>query len=312
MRTYNPILGRTDVSRRWFGSAPAAPELGRALVLVRPAAEPVVVWHGQPVPKGRLGEHRRYVVDVAGHGLSFTVTVASAEAVFPFRVTVDLACRILDPLTIVRDDIQDVTAALLPSLTREIRDTAARFDVLRPTEAARAIEARLGSAHPSPVVELGGYSVRVEPLNTQGVVEAQQELGVQELRRKGMEAVSHGTPEQRFAQLLATNNGDVREVLDYLHEERNFEAGVALKALQVATGGNLDDVDVADVTRNALGNLVGTGNRDGAKRETMRERVERRTKAALEKGQEKGQVVEDGTNPAPGGEQEGEQAAGEG
>ncbi|WP_410670579.1 hypothetical protein [Amycolatopsis sp. cmx-4-68] len=156
--------------------------------------------------------------------------------------------------------------------------------MLRPTDAARAIELRLSSAHPSPDVELGGYSVTVEPVNTQGVVEAKQELGVQELRRKEMRDVSHGSPEEQIAQLLATNNGDVREVLEYLSSERNTEAEIKLKALQIAMGGNLEDMDVAEVHRTAFGNLFGGGKHNGfgGKRESMREKVERRNKAAIE------------------------------
>jgi hypothetical protein len=284
MKTYNPILDRTDVSRRWFRSPLPAPELGTAHVLVRSAAEPIVVWHGQPAPVGRLGDYRRYVIDVANHGISFTVKAASAEAVFPFLVRVELACRVLNPFTIARDNVQDMTVALFPSLSREVRDTAARFPVLRPTDAARAIEQRLSSAHPSPDVELGGYSVTVEPVNTQGMVEAKQELGVQELRRKEMRDVSHGSPEEQIAQLLATNNGDVREVLEYLSSERNTEAEIKLKALQIAMGGNLEDMDVAEVHRTAFGNLFGGGKHNGfgSKRESMRERVERRNQAAIE------------------------------
>jgi hypothetical protein len=283
--TYNPILERTDVPGRWFGSSVTAPEFGTAHVLVRPAAEPIVVWHGQPLPVGRFGAHRRYVVDVATHRLSFDVKAASAESVFPFAVTVDLACRVLNPLTIARDNIHDMTAALMPSLTREIRDTAARFDKLRSTEAAWAIEARLSSAHPSPDVELGGYSVAVEPIDTQGVVAAKQELAVQQLRRSELREVSHGSLENQIAQVLATNNGDVREVLAYQSNERNTEAEIKLKALQIAMGGNLEDVDIADVHRNAFGNLFGgNGNGPGGDQGTMRERLERRNKAALESG----------------------------
>ncbi|MCR6481759.1 hypothetical protein M8542_02910 [Amycolatopsis sp. OK19-0408] len=300
--TYNPILGRTEVARRWFRSASPSPELGTAHVLIRTAAEPIVVWHGHPGPVERLGEHRRYVIDVANHRLSFTVRAASAEAVFPFAVRVDLACRVLNPLTIARDNVQDMTAALLPSLSREIRDTAARFAVLRPTDAARAIEMRLSSAHPSPDVELGGYSVTVEPVNTQGVVEAKQELGVQELRRKEMRDVSHGSPEEQIAQLLATNNGDVREVLEYLSSERNTEAEIKLKALQIAMGGNLEDMDVAEVHRTAFGNLFG-GKHTGfdGKRESMRERVERRTKAAIESRPVVSEAAEPASNDKPAG-----------
>ncbi|WP_410670580.1 hypothetical protein [Amycolatopsis sp. cmx-4-68] len=113
-RTYNPILERTDVPKRWLRSTLPAPELGTAHVLVRSAAEPIVVWHGQPASAARLGDYRRYVIDVANHGISFTVKAASAEAVFPFAVRVELACRVLNPFTIARDNIQDMTAALFP------------------------------------------------------------------------------------------------------------------------------------------------------------------------------------------------------
>lgn len=294
-RTYNPILERTDVPRRWFGSSMSAPELGTAIVLIRTGAEPIVIWHGQRLPSTKVREHRRYVIDVANHGISFEMRAASANAVFPFAVTVELACRVLNPYTIAHDNIQDMTAALMPSLAREIRDTAARFDVLRPTEAARAIELRLSSAHPSADVELSGYSVTVEPENTQGVVAAKQELGVQQLWRDELKDVAHGNAEEHIAQLLATNNGDVREVLAYLTNERNTDAEVKLKALQIAMGGNLEDMDVADVQRNAFSNIFGgTGN--GGKRETMRERIERRSKMAIEGAQ----VVAEGTPAASG------------
>ncbi|HWM01108.1 MAG TPA: hypothetical protein VNP92_02110 [Actinophytocola sp.] len=283
-RTYNPILERTDVAGRWFGSSVTDPELGTAHVLIRKAAEPVVVWHGQPLPAGKFGEHRRYVIDVANHGIAFRLKAASADPVFPFAVAVELVCRVRNPITIARDNIQDMTAALMPSLAREIRNTAARFEMLRPTEAATAIEARLSSAHPSPDVELGGYSVTVEPMDTQGVVVAKQELGVQELRRKELKEVSHGSLEERLAQILATNNGDVREVLAFLSNERDAEAEIKLKALQIAMGGNLEDMDMADVHRNAFGNLFGGNVTGSGGQETMRERLERKTKGALENG----------------------------
>ena len=294
-RTYNPSLDRTDVARRWFGSSVTAPELGRAHVLVRPAAEPVVVWHGQPLPSARIGEHRRYVIDVAKHGIAFEVEAASAEAVFPFAVTVELTCRVLDPYAIAHDNIQDMTAALKPWLVREVRDTAARFDKLRPTEAARAIEARLGSAHPSREVELTGYSVAVTPLNTQGVVAAKQEMTVQGMWREEMREVSHGGLEERLGQLLATNNGDVRAALEYLANQRDTEAQFVLKALQIAKGGDMEDVDLADLHRLALGKFIsGNGDDAGGKQETMRERLERRNKM------EGGRVVEGGVSSTAG------------
>jgi hypothetical protein len=134
-------------------------------------------------------------------------------------------------------------------------------------------------------VELGGYSVAVEPIDTQGVVAAKQELAVQQLRRSELREVSHGSLENQIAQVLATNNGDVREVLAYQSNERNTEAEIKLKALQIAMGGNLEDVDIADVHRNAFGNLFGgNGNGPGGDQGTMRERLERRNKAALESG----------------------------
>lgn len=291
-RTYNPILERTELARRWFGSL-SAPEFGTAHVLVRKTLEPLVLWHGQPLPTGKIGAYRRYVIDVSNHGISFELRAASAQAVFPFAVAVEFVCRVLNPFMIARDNIQDMAAALMPSLSREIRDTAARFDVLQPTDAARAIEARLSSAHPSDDVALGGYSVTVEPVDTQGVVAAKQELGVQELRRNELRSVSHGSPEEHIAQLLATNNGDIKEVLEYLSNERAAQAQINLAALQIAIGGNLEDMDIADVHRNAFGNLFnGIGNGSGGRRETMRERLDRKNKAAIEPGR-----VVDGSIP---------------
>jgi hypothetical protein len=280
-RTYNPILNRVDVPKRWFGSSMTPPELGTAVVLVPKAGEPVVVWHGQRPPSTKLGEHRRYVVDIANRGISFDLKAASANPVFPFAITVELACRVINPFTIARDDIRDMTAALVPSLAREVRGTAALFDVLRPTDAARAIELRLGSAQPSGDVELTGYSVTATPENTQGYVEAKQELGVQQLRRDGMKEVAQGSPEAQIAQLLATNHGDIREVLDYITNERNHDDTVKLKALEIAMGGGLEDMDAADVQRNALTNIFG-GNGNGGRRESMRERLERKNKGSIE------------------------------
>jgi hypothetical protein len=296
-RTYNPILEREDVPRRWFRSSMPGPELGTAMVLVRTAAEPIVIWHGQHMPTTRIGEHRRYVIDVANHGISFEERAASANPVFPFAVTVELACRVLSPYTIARDNIRDITAALQPSLAREVRDTAARFEVLQPTEAARAIEKRLSSARPSPDVELTSYSVRVEPVNTQGYVEAKQELDVQQLWRTELKDVAEGSPEQQVLQLLAINNGDIREVLNYIANDREHDDAVKLQALQIAMGGKMEDMDVADVQRNAFGSIFGgNGNGDGGRRESLRQKLERRNKGAIE-----GVQVVDGGTPGTAG-----------
>jgi|tagenome__1003787_1003787.scaffolds.fasta_scaffold20986378_2 hypothetical protein len=293
--TYNPIQERVDVPRRWFGSSLTPPELGTALVLVRTAAEPIVIWHGMPLPTFRIGAHRRYAIDVANHGLSFQMRAASSNPVFKFAVTVELLCRVLNPYTIARDNIHDMTAALMPSLSREVRDTAARFDVLAPTEAARAIEQRLSSARQSPDVELTSYSVSVEPENTQGVVEAKQELTVQHLRRTELKEVAEGSPEQQIAQLLAINNGDIREVLDYIANDRDHDDAVKLQALKIAMGGQMEDMDVADVQRNAFSSIFG-GNGNGNRRESLREKLERRNKGLIE-----GVQVVDSAAPKPDG-----------
>ncbi len=177
-QTYNPILERTDVPTRLFKSRVSAPELGTAVVVVRKAAEPIVAWHGHHLPPTKIGEHRRYVIDIASHGLSFQMRAASANPVFPFAVTVELACRVLNPYTIARDNIQ----------------------------------------------------------------------------------------------------------------ERNTEAEIKLQALRIAMGGNLEDMDVADVQRAAFNNIFGD-NGNGGKQETMRERIARRSKGAIESPQ----VVEGST-----------------
>lgn len=294
-QTYNPIIQRLELRRLRLGSPLRAPELGTAMVLERAEGKPLVIDHGKRVPDARLGNYRRmYLIDVANRGLAFTIPTASSDPAFPFNVTVRFACRITDPVAVARDDITDMTAALLPSLSSVIRETAASFDVLYPAAAENAISFRLNSAHASPIVQLGSYSVSVTMVDAEDFVTEQRKIRVRKLTYDSMRPIAGGSREDMLAHVMSIDDGDPMALLDRERAERAAETQTKIEVLRALTGSDMEDFSASEVRDQVLGEFFDRSKSVPGKRNKLRDGLESRAKAAIEEAK----VVE-GNVPQP-------------
>ncbi|MGW0516124.1 hypothetical protein [Crossiella sp. NPDC003009] len=295
-QTYNPILQRLELRRVRIGSPLRTPELGTAMVLERPEGKPLVINHGERVPDARFGNYRRmYLIDVANRGLAFTVTAESADPAFPFTVTVRFACRIMDPVAIARDSITDMTAALMPSLTAVIRETAANFDVLHPAAAEKAISARLNSAHDSPTMQLGGYSVSVAMVDAEDFVTERRKIRVRKQNFDSVRPIAGGSREDMLAHIMSIDDGDPMALLDRERADRAAETQAKIDVLRALTGTDMEDFSASEVRDQVLGEFFDRSKAVPGKRRKLRDGLESRAKAAIEESK----VVE-GNAPQPG------------
>lgn len=299
-QTYDPIVERTELRRLRIGSPLRAPELGTAIVLERAAGAPVVIGHGHRVPDARTGNYRRmYLIDVATRGLSFTLNAPSADAAFPFTVTVRFACRVIDPVAVARDGIRDMTAALLPSLSSVVRETAAMFDALQPTAAERAIADRLNSAYPPRTVELGSYAVSVTAVDAEEFVTEQRKIRVHKMKYEAMKPIANGSREDMLAHVMSIDDRNPMAMLDRERADREAETRAQLDALRILMNKDgMEDFDAAEVRKQALSEFFpGEGPAGIGKRGSVRERLARRSSGAIEEGK-----VLEGNLPESGGE----------
>ncbi len=293
MTTYNPIIEYVELRRVRIGSPLKAPANGTVLVLERAVGQPIVIQHGDRVPDARLGNYRRmFIIDVATRGISFTTSAPSADHAFPFSVTVRFACQVTNPVAIARNGVTDMAAALSPALATIVRQVASRFDVLRRTEAESAIWARLNSTDPTIDVELSGFSVFVDVPDTAGIIGTIREHRVEKISWDHHDEIVRGGRGGLIKHSLGKGT-DPLEILDRHREDAALEMDMKLNALRALTGDTKDVADKTDIHRTMLSEFF-PGDDSAAKIHTSRrERLNRRTKAALDAG-----PVVNGTPPA--------------
>lgn len=295
MTTYNPVLSCVEVRRMRLGSPLRSPDLGVAMVLERATGAPLVINHGERVPDARTGNYRRmHLIDVATRGLSFTDQVASADPAFPFRVKVDFACQVTDPVAIALNKVTDMTASLLPSLSAIVRETAARFDVLEPAAAASAISARLNSARNSPAVRLSTYSVSAAMVDNEDFVTEQRKIRVRKLSYDAMRPIAGGTREDMLAHIMSIDDGDPMALLDRERAERAAETKAKIEVLRAFTGADMEDFSASEVRDQVLGEFFDRSKAVPGKRRKLRDSLESRAKPEIEEAK----VVEGNVPPA--------------
>jgi hypothetical protein len=264
------------------------------LVFERDRGEPFVVWPGQRVPDARTGNYRRmHRIDVATRGLALTVTAPSADAAFPFSVTVRCAAKVVDPVAIVRDGIHDMTASLAPSVQQAVRAVAAHFDAMHPTDAEVAICGRLNSAYQPNGVELGDFTASVSMVDAADIVTARREIRVQEMRRGAMRDVVDGGDDEMLAHIMSIDEGSPMEIVDRQRMDRAATVQAQLEALKVLASSPLEDVDVTEVRKQTMSEFFPGAAIAGKERPRLRDRLDRKNQGAIEGGvADKGEKAE--------------------
>jgi hypothetical protein len=301
IQTYNPILECVELARIRIGTPLRAPAMGSALVLERAVGEPVVIEAGDRVPEARLGNYRRlYRIDVGMRGLSFPVQTPSADAAFPFAVTVRFGCRVIDPVAIARDGVRDMTAALSPSLSAVVREVAAGFDAMRPNDAESAITARLNSALPPLSVELTGFSVSVAMVDTAEIVTARRRIRVGEMKRDAMRPVASGGRDEMLAHVMSIDDGNPMAMIDREREDREADTQAKLEMLRTLVGGAKEGHETEELRKHVVSEFFpGDGTALPGRRGSIRDRIEKRSKAALDSGRVVEGDVPDTAAPQP-------------
>lgn len=144
--TYDPIVEAQNLSRLRVLSPLRSPAVGQALVLYPHRGEPIVVLHGEVVPDARYGTHRyKCMVDIEEHPLTLQMNLPSRHAGFSFQGLIQLACRVGDPVEVVRRGIRNVSAALHEPIKRLLREVARDYEIGEFHEAEKALNRTLGA-----------------------------------------------------------------------------------------------------------------------------------------------------------------------
>lgn len=302
-QTYDPILESIPL-KRWRASAPRGPVMGTAIVLERMHGEPVVVTAGQRIPEAHTGNYTLlHRVDVANRAIGCTFTTPSADASFPFTVTVTYGCQITDPVLTVRDGIRDMAEALRGWLVGQVRPISMRFDALHPADAEVAISTALQRAYSPDGVCLSGVAVAVTTQDVAEIVTAHRELRVLEMRRDGMRPVAHGGREEMLAHVMATTGGDPTPMLDREQEERENNTKASLLALSaLMSSEKVEEFNASRITDKVMGEFFpGVEPLVGGKRPGIRDRIGHKRRA-IEAGDAtaiEAEVVPGGPGEAP-------------
>jgi hypothetical protein len=211
-------------------------------------------------------------------------------------VTVNFACRVTDPTVIARDNVRDMTAALSPSLSSIVRGTAARFDVLNTASAENAVTIGLNAAYPAPAVQLSNFAVTVTAVNAAEIVTAVREARVAEIRRDAMRPVAGGGRTELLAHMMAINGGDPTSLLDREQDARESDARAKLDALRLLVGAG-EEHSVARIGEQAMSTFFGPEGAPITPKGGIRDRIERKNRAALEGGRSVVEENPDGAAP---------------
>lgn len=280
-QTYDPIQ-KSEPLKRWRAAAPRGPLMGTAIVLERTHGEPVVVTAGQRIPEAHTGNYTlMHLVDVANRAIGCTFTTPSADASFPFTVTVTCGCQVTDPIATVRDGIHDMAEALRSWLVGQIRPISMRYDALHPADAEVAIASALQRAYSPEGVRLSGFAVAVTTQDVAEIVTAHRELRVLEMKREGMRPVAHGGREEMLAHVMATTGGDPMPILDREQEERENTTKASLLALSaLMSSEKVEEFNASRITDKVMGEFFpGAEPLFGGKRPGIRDRIGSKRKA---------------------------------
>lgn len=279
IQTYHPLLESVPL-RRFRLSALPGPDIGTVLVLERSVGDPVVVEAGARVPEAHTGNYRvLHRVDVANRAVRFTMSSPSSDPAFTFTVVISCACRVTDPVAVVRDDVRDMAAAVQAWFTGAIRAATAGHDALRPNDAEADVAASLAGARMPAGVRLSGFTVEVHTRDTAEIMTTKQELRVQQMYRDAMRPVAKGGRDEMLAHVMGMSGGDPTTLLDREQRAREAHTQASLNALgALMNSDKVEEHNASLISETAMNQFFGEPLLGGRSR-GVRERVERRRRS---------------------------------
>jgi hypothetical protein len=148
-----PVEGPILSESAWTGRLPP-PRPHVAVVIVYRRGDHEVMW---PHARGRVTLSRRpttlYEVDLSLHQTDFEAEVPSHAEGCPFRASITIQWRVIDPSAVIRHRVADPTEALAPHVLQRIRGITRSYDITETHVAEDTINEQLGGA----VSEVAGH-----------------------------------------------------------------------------------------------------------------------------------------------------------
>jgi len=257
--TYNPILGKEEISGlRLFQSRPK-PEPGVALVLFKEGQPLVTLWPGGRLTAGeaRWGSYKAaYKIDVAEHSFTFNCNLPCQSDAFDFQAEVNVTYSVDDPAAIIKNNTNDARSVLEPLITDTMRSLSRKYDVEDSAAAERAIADAVKSESYDVGFKLNRFVVKLrleedarahlrnlKQLERDKVREKKAaELTFQrdqiEIERQKMKMEFYGPliekgQWQLLALQLSNHPEDVTGVAQMLHQQRQADVDRQLTALKI-------------------------------------------------------------------------------
>ncbi len=281
--TYNPILGREEISGlRLFQPRPK-PEPGIALVLFKEGQPLVTLRLGDRLTAGEVrwgGYKTVYKIDVTEHSFHFNCNLPCSSDAFDFLAEAKVTYAVDDPAMIVKNNTTDARSVLEPLITDTMRSISRDYDVEQSAAAERAIIDAVKNEAYDVGFNLNRFVVklRLEDDARTHIRSLKQidrdkerekkaaELTLQrdqlELERQKMKLAFYGPliekgQWQLLALQLSNNPEDVATVADMLRQQRQGEADRQLAALKIMLQeGALEGFQLEDAGKRVLQRFI--------------------------------------------------------
>lgn len=167
METYNPILRASQpIMKRGIGIPRHRPPFGIAYVLLGHDTAPIVLERGRRLSlrDSVLGGYTEaFTVDVSMKRLEWTDNLPCLGEAHHFAARLELTCRVTDPLTVVRQNIQDAGRVLWSAVTRHARVVSRQHSLDQTSDAEQAITDHLAGVALHPAFRTRAVEVSLSP-----------------------------------------------------------------------------------------------------------------------------------------------------
>jgi hypothetical protein len=293
----NPILEVQEIKNSIFDrllKPRPTPNPGEALVLQSDGQPFVIIREGEQMTIGEAvwGKYRKfYRISLAKMAFSFHYDFPSKTVPFKFHGDIEIVCRVVDPIRVVREDIRDVTLILKNEIQKIMRREGRNYDIENDKEVEIAIEEGIRNHILDNGLAIEFVDARIErdpeSLKFAGnVVGAKRESDLVKVQMKGQieqadleqtlsnKRLDHALSQEktRFSHyhvllqddhlspslllLISRDLNSLAGVIENVQDQQRFKLDVQIKAVQAFL--NNPEIDASDLgpVRNALSQLV--------------------------------------------------------
>lgn len=277
--TFNPIIGKAEISGlRLFQPRPK-PEPGIALVFDKEGQPLLTLWHGDRLTAGEVrwgGYKTVYRVDVTEHTFDFNCKLPCRGDAFDFLAEVRVTYDVSDPAVIVKRNITDARTVLKSSILETMRRVSRKYQVDESDEAENAIikaikneDYDIGFKIKRFVAELSLEQEERDYIRKQRDIKRSEDLEGQTIKKKikltkmKMDFYSPLIEKGEWQMLvlqLSQNPEDVpavKQIMETMSQQRQTETQRQLEILQVMLkSGALEGYQLEETGKRVLQSLI--------------------------------------------------------